>query len=64
MSKNNLVKILSVIFTLIALSTCVALAVSATGTSVNVNDEIAYRGETVTFNATISESLEVRVRLR
>ena len=34
MKKKNLVKILSIIFTLIALSTCVALAVSAAGTSV------------------------------
>ena len=59
MKKKNLVKILSVIFTLIALSTCVALAVSAAGTSVNVNDETAYRGETVTFNATLSESVTV-----
>ena len=59
MRKKNLVKILSIIFTLIALSTCVALAVSAAGTSVNVNDETAYRGETVTFNATLSESVVV-----
>ena len=59
MKKKNLVKILSIIFTLIALSTCVALAVSAAGTSVNVNDETAYRGETVTFNATLSESVVV-----
>ena len=59
MRKKNLVKLLSVIFTLIALSTCVALAVSAAGTSVNVNDETAYRGETVTFNATLSESVVV-----
>ncbi len=59
MRKKNLVKILSVIFTLTALCTCVALAVSAAGTSVNVNDETAYRGETVTFNATLSESVVV-----
>ena len=59
MSKKNLIKILSIIFALFALSTCVALAVSAAGTSVNVNDETAYRGETVTFNATLSESVEV-----
>ena len=59
MRKKNLVKILSVIFTLIALNTCVALAVSAAGASVNVNSETAYRGETVTFNATLSESVVV-----
>ena len=60
MSKKTLAKTLSIIFALIAISTCcVAFAVSAAGLSVNVNDETAYRGDTVTFNATLSESVEV-----
>ena len=59
MRKKSFIKILVLIFTLITLSTCVALAVSAAGASVNVNSETAYRGEMVTFNATLSESIEV-----
>ena len=60
MSKKTLAKTLSIIFVLIAISTCcVAFAVSAAGLSANVNDETAYRGDTVTFNATLSESVEV-----
>ena len=60
MSKKTLAKTLSIIFVLIAISTCcVAFAASAAGLSANVNDETAYRGDTVTFNATLSESVEV-----
>ena len=48
-----------VIFAIIALGTFIATSISAEGTIVNVENKNAYRGETVTFNATISESVEV-----
>lgn len=60
MRKKTLAKILSIIFVLVAVcACCVAFAVSAAGLSANVNDETAYRGQTVTFNATLSESVTV-----
>lgn len=59
MKNKSIFKIFSVIFMLIVLSTCSALIVSAAGMSVNINDETAYRGDTVTFYATLSESVDV-----
>ncbi len=59
MRKKNVFKILSVLLTLIVFTVCIQFAVSASGAKISVNQETAYRGETVTFHATLSQSIEV-----
>ena len=58
MKKCNISKKSVFLIVLIILCTC-TIVISGEGTSINVNNEVAYRGETVTFQATISESIEV-----